>query len=292
MFNLADLAAQSDRYQEARDYVDQGLALNRRLGNRANEWQFLGQVYPHFALGEWDEVLALVSQIPLDKVGEHRLAAGGLLLCVPLVHIHRGDLDEAEAALSTFPSVDESADVQEIATFAAGRAVMAHARGRDAEALAHARRSLALLDDIGPASEQSKEAFVAGLDAAMSSGDLEAADELLAIIDAYPPGKQPQFLQAHAMRFRARLADRRGDPADVGALFKGAAGLFREIAVPFYMAVTLLEHGEWLARAGRPDEATPLLEEAREVFERLQAKPWLERLGQTAGVASALGGQR
>jgi hypothetical protein len=170
--------------------------------------------------------------------------------------------------------------------------VVAHARGRDAEAVAHARRSLALLDDIGPASEQSKEAFVAGIDAALSSGDLEAADELLGMIEAYPPGKQPQFLQAHAMRFRARLADRRGDPADVGALFKGAAGLFREIAVPFYMAVTLLEHGEWLGRTDRSDEATPLFDEAREVFEGLQAKPWLERLGQTAGAASALGGQR
>jgi tetratricopeptide (TPR) repeat protein len=77
MFNLADLAAQADRYHEARDYVEQGLALNRRLGNRANEWLFLGQVYAHFALGEWDELLALVDAIPIDKVEEHRLAAGG-----------------------------------------------------------------------------------------------------------------------------------------------------------------------------------------------------------------------
>jgi hypothetical protein len=66
----------------------------------------------------------------------------------------------------------------------------------------------------------------------------------------------------------------------VGALFKGAAGLFREIEFPFYMAVTLLEHGEWLERAGRAEEAGPLLDEARDVFEHLRAKPWLERLGQ------------
>jgi len=102
------------------------------------------------------------------------------------------------------------------------------------------------------------------------------------MIDAYPPGKQPQFLQAHAMRFRARLADRRGDATDVNALFKGAAGLLREIAVPFYMAVTLLEHGEWLAREGRAADAAPLLDEAQGVFERLRATPWLDRLAQTA----------
>ncbi len=89
------------------------------------------------------------------------------------------------------------------------------------------------------------------------------------------------------MRFRAGLADPIGG-ADIGALFKGAAGLFREIEFPFYMAVTMLEFGEWLERAGRSDEARPLFDEAREVFERLRAKPWLERLGQASNVGAQL----
>jgi hypothetical protein len=234
----------------------------------------------------------LLGDIPLEKVAEHRLAATGLLLIAPLIYVHRGDLDEGESALAAFPSVEASADVQEIATHATGRAVMAHARGRDLDALAAARVSLALLEDTGPASEQAKEAFVVGIEAAFGIEELDVVDELLGMIEAYPPGKQPQFLQAHAMRFRARLAGHRGAPADVGALFKGAAGLFREIAFPFYMAVTLLEHGEWLGRAGRPDEATPLFDEARDVFERLGAKPWLERLGQSADAESQLEGRR
>ena len=44
----------------------------------------------------------------------------------------------------------------------------------------------------------------------------------------------------------------------------------------------MLEHGEWLAAHERLDHAQPLLEEAREIFERLQAAPWLERLQRTA----------
>jgi len=44
--------------------------------------------------------------------------------------------------------------------------------------------------------------------------------------------------------------------------------------------VTQLEHGEWLAGQGRRDEAEPLLAEARETFERLEAAPWLERAAQ------------
>ena len=48
--------------------------------------------------------------------------------------------------------------------------------------------------------------------------------------------------------------------------------------MPFYLAVTRLEHADWLATQDRTGEAQPLLSEAREIFERLEAKPWLERL--------------
>jgi hypothetical protein len=54
--------------------------------------------------------------------------------------------------------------------------------------------------------------------------------------------------------------------------------LFREFGFVFYLAVTQLEHGEWLVGEGRDTEAEPLLSEARETFERLRAAPWLERL--------------
>jgi hypothetical protein len=52
--------------------------------------------------------------------------------------------------------------------------------------------------------------------------------------------------------------------------------------LPFYLAVTLLEHGEWHLAQDRRQDSEPLLVEAREVFERLDAKPWLERMGQIA----------
>jgi hypothetical protein len=69
-------------------------------------------------------------------------------------------------------------------------------------------------------------------------------------------------MAARAQRFRGRLAAARGD---IGPL---------------------AEHGELLTEAGRSDEAAPLLTEAREVFERLRATVWLERLDTTAAVLS------
>ncbi len=48
--------------------------------------------------------------------------------------------------------------------------------------------------------------------------------------------------------------------------------------MPFYLAVTELELSEWLVAQGQREQSEPLLAEAREIFERLEAKPWLERL--------------
>jgi tetratricopeptide (TPR) repeat protein len=277
-FNLADLAAQGDRYDEGRGYVDLGLSLARRIGNRDSEWLFLGQAYPHFASGEWDLALEMAGGIPVEKVVEARLAGSALLLIVPLIRVNRGEIEEAQQAFSLFPDVESSADVQELAAHAAGRSVLHLARGDLQESLDAARDALSVWDEVGPAAEQSKEALLAGLEAAFRLEDAGTVEELLGMIERIPRGKRPQFLEAHAMRFRARLGVDRQEEESVGRLFKGAAGLLREIAAPFHMAVTLLEHGEWLISRSRIAEAEPLLSEAREIFERLKAQPWLDRL--------------
>jgi hypothetical protein len=57
-----------------------------------------------------------------------------------------------------------------------------------------------------------------------------------------------------------------------------AQELFRELEMPFFVAITEREHAEWLDEQGSSEEAEPLLAEAREIFERLRARPWLERV--------------
>ena len=58
---------------------------------------------------------------------------------------------------------------------------------------------------------------------------------------------------------------------DATELFDAAAKRFPRADVPFWLAVTLLEHSELTGDAA-------LLDEAREIFEQLEARPWLERL--------------
>ena len=50
----------------------------------------------------------------------------------------------------------------------------------------------------------------------------------------------------------------------------------------FWLAVTQLEHAEQLGQDGRSADVEPLLVEAREVFERLDAAPWIARAAQAS----------
>jgi tetratricopeptide (TPR) repeat protein len=182
--------------------------------------------------------------------------------------------------------LERSADVQERCYYGFAKVQILLAEGDRAEALRVAESVFAERESMAVALDPIKESFALALQAALELNRLDKADELLAIVERLPPGLRPQFLNAHVARFRAQFAARSGQVEEAERLLKGAGGLFQELAVPFHLATTRLEHAEWLAAQGRAEEAQPLLAEAREIFERLEAKPWLERLGQPAPVGS------
>ncbi|HEX5951112.1 MAG TPA: hypothetical protein VFZ96_08920 [Actinomycetota bacterium] len=70
----------------------------------------------------------------------------------------------------------------------------------------------------------------------------------------------------------------RGEGDMVEVSFTAAIAAFGDLSMPFHVALTRLELGEWLAAEGRRDDAATLLAEARETFERLRARPSLERV--------------
>jgi tetratricopeptide (TPR) repeat protein len=277
-YNLADNAVQMDRAHESAELGRDGLALARRVGNRYWEWSFLAFAYPLFALGEWDEVVAREQGLPDEDWAQVRIAFATLLTSIVPVGVHRGQFDEAKRSARLFAELERSADMQEQAQVHCAEAVLLLAEGRTAEALRSAEASLENRHALGISFEAVKESFVVAVDAALALDDVSRAEELLAVVDSLPPGGSPQFLQAHSYRFHARLAVRAGNVEEADRLYRRGVGLFRELGFPFYLAVTLLEQGEWLAAQGRRDEAEPLLAEAREIFERLAAKPWLNRL--------------
>ena len=282
-YNLADTLCHVDQYEEAVSAVRDGLTLARRVGNRYWEWVIVGALYPFFALGNWDEATEMMAEIPEEDWTEARQTVVSIISSGILLYSEQGRLEEAGRIVDALVDLETSADVQEQACYRCGKARLRLAQGDAVGALRTAEAALEAGRELGITQDFMKEAFVTGVAAALSLDDTEKAEELLALAETLPPGRYPQFLRAHASRFRARLAVA-GDTARAEDLFKGAVGLFREMAVPFYMAVTQVEYGEWLVGQARAEEAETLLVAAGEIFERLGAGPWLERAARARGV--------
>ncbi|MDQ3661740.1 MAG: AAA family ATPase [Actinomycetota bacterium] len=275
--NVANLEQANDSYEKTLELYADGLALARTIGDRTFEWMFaLGSTYYLFMTGGWDLALDRVAELPpYDELGLHSLVSTTGLL---LIAANQGDEAEMHLMLSACAKLDGSPDLQASGVYALSRATVARAQGQLDFALASARDALAMAGRELFGSELYKSGFVEGVEAALALEDRAVLEELMAVVEQTSPHLVPPFLQAQTARFRARVAGEDGDDAEAESGFKSSAGLFRKMGAIFYLAVTQLEHGEWLIGRGRSDEAAGLIAEARATFERLRARPWLERV--------------
>jgi predicted ATPase/class 3 adenylate cyclase len=275
--NVADLLHRRDRCEEAVELLEQGIAFARRVGDRGQEVRLLSELsWSLVATGRWQEALAILEQV--DDVGTGTTIA--LLGSLPEPLMAQGKVEIAQGLLSACARWADSVDVQERCVYEAAHAVVLMAEGKEREAIAAAQAGLAALTHLGPTSQAAKVAAPVALDARLALGEREAAEELLDLVEALPPGRKAPMLRAHAARFRARLAAADGETERAEKAFATAASTFREFGMPYWLAVTLLEHAEWLAAERRAADAEPKLAEAREIFERLEATRWLERMEQ------------
>jgi tetratricopeptide (TPR) repeat protein len=192
------------------------------------------------------------------------------------IWIHRGDVDDAAAFLDRVGWLAETENLDWRLMYRKNVTELLLAQDRPQEALAMGRGALADGQAVGRPFERG--AFEAAVEAAFQADAREVADELVREAEMLPAGGRRPNVEAHAARFRARLLAGEGAADEVDPKFEEAVSVFRRIGSRFWLAVTLLEHGEWLVEQGRAVEAAPLLEEAGDLFERLKARPWLERL--------------
>jgi tetratricopeptide (TPR) repeat protein len=273
--NLAFALSSRDRLEEAIEQLEQGLALARKVGNRFWELSLVDSMVDVLViLGRWDEAASWAALMPEPQPDTP--APMTSVTSLAEIYAHRGELGRAEEVLARGTSFATSADLQDRAAYLASRAVLYQEQGRHAEALEAAGQALRDSEQLGPDAQGVKVGLVAAAEAALALGDL--VEELLAVVDRLRPGERPPYVDAQAARLRARLTAARGQPDRAEAGFKAAAGLLRELGMPFWLGVTLLEHGELLAAGDRPGEAASLLEEAAAIFERLGARPWSERV--------------
>jgi class 3 adenylate cyclase/tetratricopeptide (TPR) repeat protein len=287
--NLGEALASQDRFTELVALSEQQLELARRVGDRFSELSTLtNPLSALLALGRWEETLASAEEAKgAEELAALEAAASGLLDLIPL-YVHRGDLGEARLVLESMERAGSSESWERRAIYATARAGVLRAEGRPAEALAAAEEFLATRAQLGLGLTNSlvKRALVQAVEAALDLGNPDRADELLEIVRAALPGQVTPWLRAQVARLAARVAGAGGDHEAVESGFEAAEAGFRDLGTPFDLAVALTEHAEWLVARGRQDKAEPLRAGAREIFERLRASPWLERLGPLAGEES------
>jgi tetratricopeptide (TPR) repeat protein len=268
--NLSDGCFRNDRYSEALDALADGLVLARRIGARNRELFLLAETSYALAMsGRWEEALAIYMELPEDQLRTNG-ALASVLSGVLEVLIHQGRVEEARSLFALPEYLLHEPELQDRAIYAGARAVLLHAEGRYGEAFEAGAEAARYTIGLGAGQQGVKQGLVWAIASTLALGEKAPADELLSTIEELPPGLRPPFLEAQAHRFRARMNDEE-------AGFKTAAGGFREYNFPFWVAVTELEHGEWLVRHDRDADAEPLFAEAQVIFERLEARPWLER---------------
>jgi class 3 adenylate cyclase/tetratricopeptide (TPR) repeat protein len=284
-WNLMVLEASRERWTEVNRLIQSGLELARRAGIGQYESEFLAaNVEPLVELGQWNEAAAHAEesaqlQIESESVWDLNVHASTALVCA-----WRGDLPGARERLGRLEPYVTSDALEMRTAFASVRATVLNAEGDHAEAQRVATAALeegaeALGGTMNP---NIRAAVVQALEAAFALGDVGAVEPLLEMFEHVPPGHSTPSVRAHGARAAARLAALRGESTGVDDGFTAAAALFRGLPAPYWLAVTLAEHGEWLVAQGRTEEAESHLTEAREIFERLEARPWLERLDSVA----------
>jgi class 3 adenylate cyclase/tetratricopeptide (TPR) repeat protein len=291
-YNLACDYYYFERFEESVPHARDGLALARKIGARGWEWALLSElVYIAHARGDWDDAMLRWAEIPrLEEIPATRAAAVELLMTIPLLLVARGQRDRAAELLASYASLERSSDLQESTAYHAARAAVLGSEGRWKEALESGRIAVEGRSALGPAFPGVKIGFVEAAGAALALGELDVVEELLEVPRGLGAGQKSPFWRAQTARVEAHLALARDQSDGVEQSFADSAALFRDIGMPFWLGVTLLEHGEWLLSVGGGNAATPLVGEAREIFERLEAKPWLERVDAVA--PSPVGGLR
>ena len=278
--NLGVVLEDSDRYAEAMELMREVEARALQLGDRENVVYSRVAVVPlHFMMGRWSEALALAEQV---RHAESSPWARAELVAIVRIRANRARSRKRSASCaSTNGSATGSSRSSSPGSWRRKHGCFAPRASRRKRSpqpswdwpVARSSRARA---------RKSKANLVEAIEAAFELGELGRVEELLDSIEKLSPGELTASLDAQAARFRARLDAARGHNDVVDGSFRRAEAIFREFGIAFYLGVAELEHAEWLASQGHRDEAEPLLAEAREIFERLEAKPWLERLAAVA----------
>jgi class 3 adenylate cyclase/tetratricopeptide (TPR) repeat protein len=268
LVNLADMLSPSDPAGAA-DAARTAAGHLRRAGARVAV-AITNLAEALLQLGDWDAAEVELTQaagsdmLPdIEQIRWKRACLAAL----------RGDAGTAETLLTGLPEAAASEDPQQRSAISILEALIAAARRRPADALHHARASLANTAALGISSENPRWAWPVAARCSYELGDTAVTRDLLALLDSFQPGHLAPMLRAERDLTCARMAV--GEDAAVS--FTAAIISLRAQSTPYHLAHGLLDQAEYLLRAGDAEAAAAAITEARDIAGRLRCQPLLDR---------------
>jgi class 3 adenylate cyclase/tetratricopeptide (TPR) repeat protein len=276
--NLAVNEWEDDRREETRRVALAGFEVARRRGHRHYAVGFaIWETLFLLVDGDWDEAFALADDMLPDLPATLGIVAAAQTW-LAIASLDRGDRVEARRRLALVaPEVLESADLQNRSTSLLHATVSAMDEGRAADAMWSCR---ALFEnEVAQDSPQ-------GATGALKLASTVARDhalvtelaELVELFDAVEDMRRTRELVGDLGRARGIVAAHTGDESTAVEAFGVALAAARSAGDVWMTAEILTDYGHSLVSFGRAEEAEPLLDEARELWESMRANAWLERL--------------
>jgi class 3 adenylate cyclase/tetratricopeptide (TPR) repeat protein len=284
---LSNLAASMDANpRRARETLDVAVSLARRVGIRSQaNWAAVSRLYAIYLIGEgWEEALAEADQDLGDARAHSAVAALDEIRSLSiqaLLRVARGEPSDATlASLETLAlQTTDAFGPAAVHVLRGDRALLA---GEHAEACRELLAA-AVEPNIG-------EIFlVRAMRAALWGRDVVTAREIADRLDAHPSSLTS--ITAARIAARAGIATLEGRLDEAVAGYRDALGRYRAAGEDFELACAGLDFV--LLVGGDHPSTREAATEARTIFERAGARPYLERLeAATATPAQSLPGVR
>jgi hypothetical protein len=251
---------------QALEAYQTGLALAQRVGHRSFTRNFINNIgYTSFLTGDWDVGLAAMDAVlaeDLDTSGRVWLLSNALI-----IRVSRGDeVDDQLAEMERLAATLDDPHVSVAPSDTLGN--FAQAQGRLEDAQRH------WLWAVGRWSSQEPSSYYQAARPALWAGELDKVKEYLAGLDA--TGFHGPVVEARRTTLRAAIAALEERSREAVVLYKEALTSWRDLRVVWEEALTGLDMATVL------DQSEPIVQAAirstREIFTRLGAKPYLERL--------------
>jgi hypothetical protein len=258
--NLADALTPTDPVRAA-EVADRARQQARRQGQLGTYlWATANHAVALLEAGDWPIARQVLSE---DVVEDDEFLDPWRCVLAALI----GDVAAARR-LAELPSVRLSENLQDRAAVALCEALIAQAEERWSDALRSCREILDGADALGISSEGVRWAWPIAIRAARAVGDDQISAWLLDFLGSRPPGHLPPVLLGELKLAHALDPVGQHDALDADRCAEALAAL-RRANNPYNLALGLKDVADHLLGCDHPDQAGPLIAEAREIGERL-----------------------